>query len=292
VDFNNANILMDQNWTLIPQLPDNGLADTRLQAHWAAQIVASVGYTFVAPVPDWAHVSLSFENGRLRGQSATDLGFFAALDLSRLTIGLLDGDSNQIIHELQLEGKTLNDGYAWLSSRISSLHPERDFELVRPDHELPTHPVGSGTVFDTVQSSDFKTLSALYDNSNDAIKSVIESESGASPVRCWPHHFDLASLISLDSSAGAENARSIGVGFSPGDGSYDHPYWYVTPWPYPSQERLRTLESAGLWHTEGWTGAVLASGTVTSVTSATEQEALVHDFLKDAISASRDALGK
>ena len=123
---------MDQSWTPLTELPPDRLADPRLQAHWAAQIVASIGYTFVDPAPEWTHLSLSLEEGRLRSQSATSLGFFASLDVGRLVVAL-HNSQHHTVDEFRLKGRTLNDGYAWLASTISSLHLEIDFEIIRPE---------------------------------------------------------------------------------------------------------------------------------------------------------------
>ena len=132
-----------------------------------------------------------------------------------------------------------------------------------------------------------ENLAAWFHNADLVIKSVIQSTHGSSPVRCWPHHFDIASLITLDPDVDAEQARSIGVGLSPGDGSYDQPYFYVTPWPYPAVQTLPALGSFGAWHTEGWTGAILTAETI--IPSA-DQETVVREFLRDAIGACRKAL--
>ena len=39
----------------------------------------------------------------------------------------------------------------------------------------------------------------------------------ASEVRCWPHHFDIATLIEVVGATGAEPAHTIGAGMGPGD---------------------------------------------------------------------------
>ena len=69
-------------------------------------------------------------------------------------------------------------------------------------------------------------------------------------MRTWPHHYDSATLILLDPAETGEDARSINVGMSPGDGSYAEPYWYVTPWPPPPEktilEHLPPLEGKGV----------------------------------------------
>jgi hypothetical protein len=75
-------------------------------------------------------------------------------------------------------------------------------------------------------------------------------------VVCWPHHFDIATLVSLEEGSPA-NARSIGVGASPGDQYYDQPYFYISPWPRFDGEKLPDPPAPGRWHTEGFFGAVL-----------------------------------
>lgn len=77
--------------------------------------------------------------------------------------------------------------------------------------------------------------------------------------------------------------------FSPGDGSYDQPYFYVTPWPYPSTDALPLLPAGVHWHTEGWTGAVLTAEQVIS-RPADRQRVLVLDALGSAITACRTLL--
>ena len=61
-------------------------------------------------------------------------------------------------------------------------------------------------------------------------KRLIAHKLDAPPVRCWPHHFDLDTLIYFDRK---EPVRTMGVGFSPGDEYYDEPYFYVSIYPAP-----------------------------------------------------------
>jgi hypothetical protein len=91
----------------------------------------------------------------------------------------------------------------------------------------------------------------------------------------------MAILITL--SGAGEEAKTVGVGLSPGDGSYSQPYWYVTPWPYPPQDDLPAL-TAGIWHREGWIGAILLAEAVPELTSDIAQKTL-KGFLDEAVSA-------
>ena len=58
-------------------------------------------------------------------------------------------------------------------------------------------------------------------------------QPGPTPTRCWPHHFDLATVVELG------QARSIGIGLSPGDDYYAQPYFYLSPYPKPARNGAR-----------------------------------------------------
>jgi hypothetical protein len=73
-------------------------------------------------------------------------------------------------------------------------------------------------------------------------------------VRCWPHHYDIATLFALD-DGDPETARSVGIGLSPGDSAYAEPYLYCNPWPVPDGA-LPTAPGPLRWHTEGFTSLV------------------------------------
>jgi hypothetical protein len=119
---------------------------------------------------------------------------------------------------------------------------------------------------------------------------AVRHREGSDEVRCWPHHFDVATLLTLDDAPG-ESARSIGIGMSPGDASYDEPYFYVTPWPYPSAKtELPQLEGGGIWHTHGWTGAVLRGTTLADAVDTPAQLAQVTAFVDSALRACRSVL--
>lgn len=73
---------------------------------------------------------------------------------------------------------------------------------------------------------------------------------------------------------------------SPGDSTYDEPYFYVTPWPYPEGATLQPLEF-GTWHTKGWTGAVLTGTKLVS----SSQHTTANAFVDAAIDCCLELLG-
>lgn len=107
-----------------------------------------------------------------------------------------------------------------------------------------------------------------------------------SPVRCWPHHFDIATLMFLETDD-PEHARSVNVGLSPGDSSYDEPYFYVSPWPYPDAAKLPPLPAPGHWHTQGFIAAVAPASRIISIT---DRQSAVEVFLQAAVAAAIGAL--
>ncbi|MCU1350669.1 MAG: hypothetical protein JWO56_3699 [Acidobacteria bacterium] len=227
------------------------LIDARLQLHHAAQIAAGVGRTLVARCENDSHTAFSFADGTLL-QEPVD-GRRAGLRLRDLT--LVCGSET-----FPLCGCTMDEGFAFLEARVGS-------PLKRPDVDLPDHPVAHGAPFDASPLS-CATFDALYAEADSLLRPL-----GGSPVLCWPHHFDIATLLTVG------EGTTIGVGLSPGDHSYPEPYWYVTPYPYPATTALPSL-TRGRWHTAGWVGAVLAA----------EPRADAGAFLAEAIAHSRTLL--
>ena len=153
---------------------------------------------------------------------------------------------------------------------------------------MPRHGIAEGTQF-TEGRQAHKEIANWFQTANDVLSDIARKHPGATPVRCWPHHFDIATLIQIDSPDAGEQARSIGVGMSPGDTSYQEPYWYVTPWPYPGVTTLEDLPE-GAWQTSGWTGAVLTATRIVREVTSEDQTHLISLFLEAAIAASGNAL--
>ncbi len=281
-------------WQRLGQPPPASLMDARNQLHWAVQVVASVGYTFVEPTPDWSHTSLVWlaRRGAFASQWAPGLvRFRAALRLADLTLMLLD-EEGDLHSECSLSGRMLEDGYTWLASAIPLLTLTAEPpSLVHPNLDLPAHPTGDGAAFSLDQPEAFAELVRWYTNADRLLQPLSASNPLASPVQSWPHHFDSSVLFSFDPHLDAEAGRSIGVGMVPGDGTYAEPYWYITHWPYADTPDLPPLDGEGTWHTEGWRGAVLTGSKIVEAGDARAQANRVTAFVRSGIAASRSLLG-
>jgi hypothetical protein len=258
--------------------------EVRVVVHWAAQIVAAAGATLVPPAPDDSHASLEWIEPA-RGLAGVPLGessVRAALRPADLTLVILDA-AHVARERLDLRGQTLQGGLAWLSGAIARATGAAPVALARPVHELPEHAVSSGAPFPDTDRAILAQLAASFSMADRRLRALAASLPNASPVRCWPHHFDIATLAALDSPTTPSNvARTIGAGLSPGDAGYPGGYWYVTPWPYAAESEPPPLAAGGAWHRQGWFGAVLPLSH-----SDTGEEARSSAFLDSAIAACR-----
>jgi hypothetical protein len=244
-------------WQRTGSVNPRWLFGARSQLHSLAQAVAGVGRTLHTPKADDSHTSFTWSH---------ELDALVQDPFDGITCGLRPRDLTVILTgaasaKMAMHGHTLDEAFAFLESHFGQ-------KLRRPDAELPDYMVARGGKFDAVYPH-LAELARYYSNA-----ALVLASFG--PVRCWPHHFDIATLLALGDD------RTIGVGMSPGDATFNEPYYYVTPWPYPDPSRLGTLPR-GRWNTRGWTGAVLPA-------KAMAQEMTVRTFLAHAVERSREAL--
>lgn len=248
-------------WIRLGDPPPDTLADARLQLQWAAQLLAAFGESFVPHRPDDSHSALTWSPERRAFLSG------ATTDGSALRLGLEPGGLSYRLFgpgptwsdPFELQGRTLAEATAWLTAELESRLPEgaRGFEAPAPD--LPGHRVGRGAAFDA-RPPELAEVERWFHDAFLLLEAVAEVEEGASVVRCWPHHFDIAVLIDVtgdEAAEGPDPTRSIAVGMTPGDEAFSEPYFYVSPWPYPDPADLPDLQPPSTWHVGDWIGAVL-----------------------------------
>ncbi len=280
-----------ESWQKTGKIDPKSLTESRLQLHYAIQFAAAVGNFLTESKPDTSHASLTWNselNLFVSGIVATEKPFQVALEPVSLTSIILDTQGEKLA-EFSLGKKTMEQGINWLKREISCLGADGEkLTFVSYPDDFPDHPLARGTPFNGTQEVQRQELTAYYANTNLLLQEIVSTTEGASPIRIWPHHFDLATLISLPYTQKGE-AMSIGVGLSPGDSSYDQPYWYVTPWPYPDPANLPELDGGGSWHTQDWVGAILSAS---QLSQGDEQLAQVKAFLQSAVKASLSLLEK
>jgi len=254
--------------------------------HHAAQFGTALGISCLEHQPDDSHTNLGWDDtlGALVSRPvATENGSIAVgVRLQDLSIvAVVDG---AMASATPLHGMTIADTMEAVRSIVAArgLDPAR-YTLNR-HYEIPRHRVDDGGTFDTSATAAFIELDTWYRTAARELEHVTRQNRGASEVRTWPHHFDIATLIEVGRD------RFTGAGLSPGDDSYSEPYFYVNATPQPALARVGApLAGGGVWHTREWIGAVLPGSRLTSVPAAQQDQ--VRAFLDSAIAACRALVG-
>ncbi|MFN3196784.1 MAG: hypothetical protein ACE366_00005 [Bradymonadia bacterium] len=239
---------------------DQQTLDARLTAHWAAQLLASATLCSAAAGrmearPDMSHSNLGWRH---------ELGALVTHPVAGVEIGLVIAEltivvacEGEVAERYPLAGRTLEEGLTWLEGVLDA-HAGDEVTLTLPTHDMPHHEVSDGDPFPEPTSAHGE-VSRWFATAHDVVSAVAAQYADlSSPARCWPHHFDLATLIIFEPHEDSESEGSVGFGMTPGDAGIPEPYFYATPWPRPEGETFAPL-SVGAWHIEDWTGAVLRS---------------------------------
>jgi hypothetical protein len=207
------------------------------------------------------------------------------LRVDALTLDVLDETGNAR-SSYALPGHTIAEAHQWLAAAMANEGLDGTRLTSRKHYTIPSHVVATGAAFSTIAIAERAELSRYWSNAAGYLEKFGTAISGAEPVRTWPHHFDIATLIVLPQSASG-TTRTIGVGMSPGDDSYQEPYWYVGPQPRIDPANAATLGGGGHWHTDGWIGGALPAS---DYVDALDQRAQVHAFVESAVTECRRLL--
>ena len=277
--------VMSSSWTRVGDVSPTTLTNARLQLHHAAQIAVSAAISYLPARSDDSHTALTW-SAPLRALTTEPITAAEQLRIGvRVEDLTLDAvDANGVATQsFSLPGRTIAEAHAWLAGITAQAGLDPESLTERKHYTIPSHPVAMGESFSIGSRNDFEQLARYWSNAASLLDQIAQSTAGASPVRTWPHHFDIATLIELPGST----RKTIGVGQSPGDEFFDQPYWYVGPYPYPPVNDLPRLAGSGHWHTKGWVGAALPAA---DFVAAPDQRAQVVAFVDSAVAACRSLL--
>ncbi|GAB4376836.1 MAG: hypothetical protein Kow0042_23620 [Calditrichia bacterium] len=278
----NAN---DIEWVLLGQVELGELEQPRRMLHQAVQYIAMVGKSFLPERSDdsqtsmvWDHDLNLFRGENIGGNSPLWMALRPA-DLSLVLLSL------EISETFSLIGKTFAEGMEWLRQKLPMRigNGELSDSL---NYQIPA-PLAEKEPFRVESQAALIELSRYFANANSVLQALAMQLPGAGMVRCWPHHFDLATLLQVAGGKIKGATESLGIGLSPGDENYGQPYFYLTPWPYPKPEEVThlPLEGGGFWHTRGWIGAVLPAERFCLFPEPGNQRTAVINFLNSALEA-------
>ncbi len=269
-------------WRNLKGLDHAKLREARLHAHYATQWLARVARGYVAPRPDDGHTNLGWDD-KLCGLTTHPLpqGAMIGLDVAALTLNLWDGPDRAGARTLALDGRRDADIRAWLGDALGALGFDAKALDAPSPYAMPDHPIAHGAAYEAAPNrAALAEHAAWFANAHlvlgEARESLLARGIAAPEVRCWPHHFDLDSLVSLGAGT---TARTVGLGFCPGDWHYDEPYFYVSAYPPPDVATLPALPPIGHWHTRHFTAAV---GLADRINAAADPKAAATAFVQAA----------
>jgi hypothetical protein len=270
-------------WRPISAFDRARFAAARLQAHHATQWLARAARAYVPAWPDDSHTSLGWDDafGGLMSHPLPD-GTRLGLRIADLTLALCAPDARAPQDVFPLDGRHDPDACAWLMGHASMRNLDPGALDVPLPYMLADRSTGGTYAAD---AEPLGQLATWFSNAAAALGTVreriIAQKLDAPTVRCWPHHFDLDTLVTVASG------RTTGVGFEPGDDYYDEPYFYVSVYPAPDAARLPALPPIGHWHTKGFTAAIAPAQRILQTN---DQGAEVAAFLRAATDATIAAL--
>jgi hypothetical protein len=267
------------DWRPLRGIDQRRLSMARLQAHHAAQWLARAARAYVPPQPDdhtnlgWSNTFDGFTTHLMQG------GMCLSLKIADLTLVLHCGE--RTIQSFSLDGRTDAQARQWLGEQLGARGLDaRALDAPSP-YEMPAHAVTQGGAYGVEDVADaLVEIAAWFANAEFLLVRVQRQMIGrmltVSDVRCWPHHFDFATLISFP-TRGTDVTGYVGAGLSPGDEYYDEPYFYVSVYPKPDGAALPRVPKLGHWHTYGFTAAIAAAH---QIVAANNQEDEVDEFLR------------
>jgi len=258
------------------------LAETRLQTHHAAQLATALGISYLPKQADDSHTNLmwvdalsALVSNAVEGRDEIRVG----VSLAPFALVVLMNDGPRA--NLSLDGRTVSEAGEWVREHLAMLGLDAAMYTLAKHYTIPAHAVDTGGRFDASDRLAFEQLAAWYSDASIVLEEFAARMPHAAPVRCWPHHFDIATLIDFGSG------KTVSLGMEPGDIYYDEPYYYASTYPPPRTDLSRPpLAGNGRWHTREWIGAVLPASAIGNA----EQRGQIETFVDSALTATTELL--
>jgi hypothetical protein len=269
---------MRSDWSTLKQPAPTALVEARKLAHHAIQWATRAARANLPAVPDDSHTVLAWDPEQ---QALVSQAFAGGVRVG-LRIGsmeLLFIRPPKAAEIISLQDASAGGAGKWLDSRLegAALKPARPVKL---PYEVAAVSFSGAAK----QSAATRQLGRWFAAAAEVLEEFKAQVRGGqpSPVVCWPHHFDMATVVSL-----TKPDTSVGIGISPGDEYYAQPYAYVSPYPRPAAPRLPELPPGGHWHTKDFLGAVAVAGDILPLRDA---RAAMLVFIRGAFDSSKEML--
>ena len=289
-------------WELAGHHEPAALDDTWRRLHHAVQAVAEAGkswaderdddsHSALVWVPDHSKLPDQFFAGELVHGELSDAGARVLLRPWDLRLFVIDA-AGAPLAELNAEERTIGDLIAWVRGTLTERvgEPKQD---ARPAPDLPSHPVENGAPFGEPNQLAMAEVIRFYANADAMLQKIATLIDATDEPKVWPHHFDIATLATIDTDSDGGMTKTIGIGLTPPDDTSDAGYWYVSPWSKDggSSEGGWPVLPHGAWkpRDDALPLAILRVADVTSTEERKEQHERVATFIASAYTALRAA---
>ena len=229
------------------------MKSTLIELHQAAQYLAAAGICFVEHQADDSHTNLGWdaENKRLVTHFFSSDKYQLSLVVESSKLEWLQ--NGKLAASIDLSESTHLDNLTWIKARAeaSGLAPY----MYRFHYDLPFPALSDEHVF----FFDVKTtnlITSKWDMGKKAFEGFLMNWRFDSPIRLWPHHFDLGFYLQMDK---AGTLFMVG-GLAVPDSLVDDLYFYVSG--SKNGKAVNTKEfgilDIGEWRSD-WDGATLAA---------------------------------
>jgi hypothetical protein len=224
-------------WRPLLDVDEAGLSRARVQAHSAVQWLARAARAYIPVRPNDGHTNFGWSD-RFGGfvTHALPDGARLGLKVTDLALTVLERADGDAANMLPLDGCSDAQARAWLGRQMAAKGLDPSALDDPSPYRVPA--LANGAVYAVAGLANLLgELAVWYSNANAALgasrQGVIHHNLEAPPVRAWPHHFDLDTLVTI------APGRTTGIGFSPGDDFYDEPYFYAVSIQHPMSPRCR-----------------------------------------------------
>ena len=278
---------MEFPWQKVGDFAPESLTDARLQLHHGALVLASIADSFLDTLPDDSPSNFGFDPALVSFSThplvaGSDLAAHLRIESMTLEFRTAAGASAA----LELAGRTIAYALEWVRG-VAAKNTGGDVRIVqRQFADFPASPIMDGAAFAQPDQRQAE-IARYFADAQWVMQELVADNPKMSPIRTWPHHFDIGAVIPLQTSG--EDVVSIGLGMSPGDQFYDQPYYYCSPYPRPEPVGLPALIH-GHWRTEDFVSAILTATEM--LHGGEDQRATTESYIERAVTACATILGR
>ena len=277
---------MGSEWKTLGAAAPGELATAHFQPYQLAQWLARFARGYLAPVADDSHTSLQWRRdlGLMATGEAAVSGQRLALGLNPRDLSLATLVDGAVADKHSMHGVKDSDAGNWVRNRLIEFGLDPMALDAPSPYEIPPSPYANDASYDAKShATALEELSRYYENVDLVLRDVVEKhraiKPGPSQVRLWPHHFDIASIVTLE-EGDFETARAVGFGLAIPDESQSEFYYYAYPWPRNARDDLPKLPADSAYQYDGKVGAIQL---MSKIIATQDQEATARAFFDDMV---------